>query len=116
MGDLGTVALCLVVMGIFVTESSLTIEGQHVVLDVVMLNAVLGLSFDFMEEFVVLMLDIVHQLGALMVVDIMLVSVTTVVSVVRGVVTEVLVRLVMVIVMVATVVGITFVTVVRVVV
>ena len=122
MEVLTMVALCLMsmasssFMGSSVIESSLAIERQHVVLDVVMLNAVLGLSFDFMEEFVVLMLDIVHQLGALVVVDIMLVSVTTVVSVVWGVMTEVLVRLVMVIVMVAAVVGIAFVTLVRVVV
>ena len=76
------------------------IERQQCVLHVVVFDAVLRLSLDLVEQLVVLVLNIVHQLRALVVVNIVAVGVATVVSMFRSIMPEVLIRLVMVIVVI----------------
>ena len=70
------------------------------VLHVVVFDAVLSLSLDLVEQLVILVLYIVHQLRTLVVVNIVAVSVATVVRVRRSIMPEVLIRLVMVIVVI----------------
>lgn len=62
-----------------------------------------------MEKFVIFMLNIVHQLSTLMVVNIMSICVTLVVGMGLNVVTEVFILLVIVIVVISTIVRLTFV-------
>lgn len=76
-------------------------EGQHLVCHVAVFDAVLRSSLDLVVELVVLVLDVVHQLGAAVVGHVVAVDITGVVAVVQRVVAEVLVSLVMVVVVVA---------------
>ena len=79
---------------------SMSVQGESLV-SVAMLNSVLSRSLDLVEKLVVLMLDIVHYLGTSVVAHIMLISVTWVIGVSCGVVSEILILFIMVIVVVS---------------
>ena len=77
------------------------VQRQHMMLDIVVLNTVRGLRLDLVEQLVVLVLNIMHQLRALVIINVVAISVATVIGMRRSIVPEVLIRLIVVIVVVA---------------
>ena len=78
----------------------LSMQRQGLV-NVTMLHTVLGRGLDLMEKLIVLVLNVVHDLGTSMVTHIVLISVTRVIGVCGGVVAEILILFVMVIIVIA---------------
>lgn len=87
--------------------ASMSVQGQSLV-HVAMLNSVLSRSLDLVEELVVLVLDVVHNLGASVMAHIMLISVTWVIRVSGSIVSEVLILFIVVVVVISSPEGSTF--------
>jgi len=98
---LGMSSLVMLVslMDLGVLVSVMSVKGQGLV-SITMLNAVLGRCLDLVEELIVLMLDVVHHLGASVVADIVFICVARVVGVSSRVVSEIFIAFVLVIVVV----------------
>ncbi len=86
---------------------SMSVQGESLV-HVAMLNSVLSRGLDFVEQLVVLMLDVVHNLGASVMAHIMLISVTWVIRVSCSIVSEVFILFIVVIVVIPSPEGSTF--------
>jgi len=84
-------------------------NGHHLVCDVGVFDSVDRLRLDFVEQLIVLVLDVVHHLRAAVVPHIVAIDVASVVAMVKSIVTEVLISLVMVVVVVTAPLGTTLV-------
>ena len=78
----------------------LTVQGQRLIGDIVVLNTVLGPALNLMEKLVVGVLDVVHEFSTPVVVDVVAIDIAGVVVVLLDVVAEIFVLLVMVVVVV----------------
>ena len=87
-------------MMIFMWSAFAAIKSKQMVLDIVVLDAVLRLCLNLVEQLIVLVLNVVHQLSALVVVNIVPVSVASVVGVLCSIMSKVLIRLMVVVVVI----------------